>query len=91
MADKFSKLYPELDSPAGYAFSVTPADATVFAQPTRSLYVGGAGNIKVMMSNKDNANTVLTFTGVTAGSILPIRVQRVYSGNTTATSIIGLY
>lgn len=91
MADRFRTQSPTLESPAGYAFAVTKSDSTIFAQPTRSLYVGTGGNVKVMMFNKTNANTVLTFANVQSGTILPIRVQRVYSGNTTATSIIGLY
>jgi hypothetical protein len=35
--------------------------------------------------------TTLTFTGVQAGSILPIQVKRVYSTDTTATGIVALY
>jgi hypothetical protein len=33
----------------------------------------------------------VTFVGVAAGSVLPIRVARVNSTNTTATNIVALY
>ena len=57
------------------------------------LYVGGAGNVDVEM---ESGNRV-TFTGVAAGSFLPILVTKVYTGDgagvatTTATSILALF
>lgn len=91
MADRFSKYSLDLDSPAVNAFTVTPNDSTVFSNTTRYVYVGTGGNLKVMFSDKNNANNVVTFTGVPTGTTLRIRVQRIYSGNTTASNIIGMY
>lgn len=91
MADKFKRQNTTLDSPLTNGFPITKNDSTVFAQPTRGLWVGGAGNVKVMMADKGNANTVVTLEGVPAGTMLPLRVQRVYSGNTTATLLVGFY
>ena len=68
------------------AAEVTPSNS-VEIRPTRGLFVGAAGNIKVDMA----LGTTLTFTGVQAGSILPIQVKRVYSTDTTATDIVALY
>lgn len=68
------------------AAAVTPNDSTDI-RPTRGLYVGGAGNIKVDMA----LGNVVTFTGVLAGSILPVQVVKVYSTDTTATNIVALY
>lgn len=68
-------------------FSVTPSDTTVFDKPTRGIYIGGAGNIAVRMVS----GTVLTFTSVPAGSILPVQVDQVRAANTTASAIIGLF
>lgn len=68
------------------AAAVTPSDS-VDIRPTRALFVGVAGNIKVDMA----LGTTLTFTDVQAGSILPVQVKRVYSTGTTATSIVALY
>lgn len=58
--------------------------------PGCMLYIGGAGNISVTTIGGD---TVL-FSGVTAGSILPVQVRRINSttgGTTTATLINALW
>lgn len=75
--------YGAVTAPAGGAFSVTPSDSTVIR--ATALYVGGLGNVSVTMEDGSEA----VFTGVTAGSILPIRVTKVKAA-TTATSIVGL-
>ncbi len=72
---------------AEYAEAVTPDDATYLTQITRGLWVGGGGNVNVEMSNGD----VVLFSGVGAGSLLPLRVRRVLATTTTATLIVALY
>lgn len=74
-------------APADQAEAVTPSDVTAL-EPTRGLFVGGAGNIAVRMAGPDK-NTV-TFTGVLAGSWLPLIVDRVMATNTTATNIVAV-
>ena len=69
------------------AAAVTPSDSTAL-RPTRGLYVGGAGDVKVDMSMD---GTAVTFSGILAGTILPIQVVKVYATDTTATSIVALY
>jgi hypothetical protein len=66
--------------------AVTPNDSTDLTALARAIYVGGTGAVKVTMVNGDTP----TFTGVQAGSILPIAVRRVWSTGTTATSILAL-
>lgn len=85
-------------SPINYTrfVAVTPSD-TVNIGPTSeragtgerpdALYVGGAGNLVAVMPDGSTA----TFTGVTAGTILPIRPSRVNATSTTATAILALY
>ena len=51
----------------------------------RGVYIGGDGNLTVILED-DVLPT--TFVGVVAGSLLPIRVSRVMSTNTTATNIV---
>lgn len=51
-----------------------------------ALYVGGAGVVACVLEDA----TVVNMTAV-AGGILPVRVKRVNSTNTTATLIVGLY
>jgi len=75
------------NAPAENAFSVTPNDSTDMANAARALFVGGAGDVKVDTTGGDT----VTFTGVTAGMILPVRVTRVYATGTTATNIVAVY
>lgn len=87
MPDQHSGFVEGLTSPADNAAAVTPSDSTDLAFTSRAIYVGGAGNIVCTMAGGGD----VTFTGVPAGMILPIRVTRVKSTSTTATSIINLY
>ena len=73
--------------PATKAAAVTPHDSTNLASLTRSLYIGGDGNIVCVFPDGD----AITFSNVVAGTILPVRVKRVNSTNTTATNIVALY
>ena len=76
-----------LGEPAVHAEAVTPSDADELTTVSRALFVGGAGNVAVVML----AGDAVTFAGVTAGSFLPIRVKQVKSTDTTATLILNLY
>lgn len=67
--------------------AVTPNDSTVLSV-TSAVWVGGAGNLAVVF---EDGGSAVTLTGVPAGTLLPIRVTKVMSTNTTATSITALY
>lgn len=69
------------------AFSVTKSDSTTFSRMPRALYVGGEGDVAVRTAEGTN----VTFASVPAGTILPIRCDRVLSTGTTATNIVALY
>jgi hypothetical protein len=86
-ADTFSLHRPGLESPCDHAAAVTPSDDTDLTVVTRGLYVGGAGNVAVITKGGET----VTFTGVVAGSILPVRVARVKATNTTATTIMAIW
>lgn len=75
------------DAPASRAFNITPGDGADVQYVTRALWIGGAGDIKIATPSGD----VVILVGVAAGTLIPIRVSRVYSTSTTATSIVGLY
>lgn len=83
----------DAQAPAYGMFTITPSNVTVFDNiganppPTRKLYVGGAGNIAVVMA--DGSSGVLT--AVAVGTTLEISVKQVLSTGTTATNLIGLY
>lgn len=74
-------------APGSHAEAVTPSDSTVFDEATRALFIGGSGNINVTMENGPQ----VTFTGVVAGTVLPIRVTAVYSTSTTATNMVAIW
>lgn len=70
-------------SSANDGAAVTKSDSTVVAFD--AVYVGGTGDLVVTTP----LGTVLTFSAVPAGSIIPIRCNRVMAA-TTATLMIGL-
>lgn len=67
---------------------VTPNDGTVFPAPTRGLYIGVAGSIRVMHAD----GVVATDYPVTvAGSVYPWAVKQVFASGTTADSIVAQF
>jgi hypothetical protein len=74
-------------NPADNAFEVTPNDSSDLTTTARALYIGTAGNVKVTTAGGDT----VTFLSAAAGSILPVRVQRVFSTGTTSTNIMAIY
>ena len=51
------------------------------------LYVGTAGDVRVLTAGGDD----VIFTGVLAGSYMPVQVIRVFATSTTASNIIALW
>jgi hypothetical protein len=78
-----SSIFPT--DPAQDAAAVTKSD-TADQGDVRALFVGGSGNVSLVTAL---GNTVV-FTGVLAGSILPVRCTKVLAA-TTATNIVALY
>jgi len=77
-------------SGSGFAASVVNNDVPNTQERGCCVYVGdisGGTNIKVTMES-DNE---VTFTGVVAGSFLPILVKKVFNSGTTASGLIALY
>ena len=70
------------------AFAITKSDVADLADTVRGVWVGGAGNIKVDM---EGTGTAITFVGIPAGTFLPVRATKVYSTDTTATDMVGVY
>lgn len=84
MAVDFSKYHPGLDSPAGGAEAIV--NGTPLTQPSRGIYVGGAGNLGCTMVNGSTA----TFVGLLVGQVYPFRIT-LASTATTATNLWSLY
>lgn len=78
------------------AAAVTPSDTVNIPSVSAAdgtgnngcvLYVGVAGDVKVQTVGGDD----VVFTGVLAGSFIPVQVLRVFATGTTATNIVALW
>jgi hypothetical protein len=69
------------------AVEVVTSNTVTYTEPTRGVYIGTTGNLKVDMVS----GGTVTFVSVPAGSLLPVQVERIYATGTTATNIIALY
>lgn len=90
VSDPFPNVSDTIDSVAYRFAPVTPHDATMLADFPKALYVGTAGDVVVLPLYSD---TAVTFKGVPAGTLLPIRCRRVNATGTAqaAGDIIALY
>lgn len=86
MPDRFANHAGGLESPATGGFAVVPGDGADLPEVTRAIYVGGAGNLAVVMVSGEE----VSFSGVPGGTVLPVRVRRIKATGTTAMAIIGL-
>ena len=73
------------------AFAITTSDSSV-QSPHRAIYVGGAGDVTVLLQGDVDAggSTAVTLKAVPVGTILPIRANLVKATGTTATLLIAL-
>jgi hypothetical protein len=83
----FSNFAGGVSGPGTSAEDITPDNSNDLDKATRGIYVGVSGDVKVDMVR----GGTVTFIGLAAGIIHPIRAIRVYATGTTATSIIGVY
>jgi hypothetical protein len=87
--DKFVNFQPGLQTPVRSSFVISPSDTAELPFVTRALYIGSAGNITARLAD-DTAS--VTFNGLGAGSILPIRARQIYATGTTAGMVlVGFY
>ena len=72
--------------PAKHAFPITPNNNADLICPTRGIYIGTFGDLRVrMLSGVD-----ITFPGLAAGVAHPLEVIRVFVTGTTADEIRGM-
>ena len=77
------------------AAAVTPSDTanipSVSSATGKSfgcvLYIGTAGNIKVVTVGGDE----VTFVGINTGAFIPVQVKKVFATGTTASNILALW
>ena len=86
--DTYAKAASGLEHTARNAFAIVPSDTASLKKVTRSIYVGGVGDISVILADESAA---VTFVAVPVGTLLPIRAKLVRASGTTATSLVGLW
>ena len=86
-SDTFASSSSGLMAPADNAVAITPDDANDLATMSRGIYIGGAGNLAVVMKG----GQAVTFQNLAAGAVLSVRVARIKSTGTTATNLLNLY
>ena len=100
--DTFGGAAAELDSPASFAFPITPTNSEGLKTSIRGLYIGTTGNVfcRVQGGNVTHSEANVFFYNVQAGTVLPVRMDGVWtyneaegdsSQNTTSTFLVGLY
>ena len=86
MPDRYKNHAGSVDGPAVDGFAIAPSDGTPLAETTRALYVGGTGDLTLVLAG----GTELAFANVPAGALLPVRATAVKATGTTATNLVGL-
>lgn len=86
MTDRFATRADDQAGAIRRGAPITPNDSADLAAETRAIYVGSAGDVAMVLVSGD----ALTFAGVPAGSLLPVRAIRVKSTGTTAGLLLGL-
>jgi hypothetical protein len=74
-------------APGSKAFAITPNDSDDLAEAARAVYIGTGGNVTCILA--DDSSSVL-FTAISSGTMLPIRVKKVFDTGTTASDIVGI-
>ena len=78
---------------AGRALTIVPSDTVNIPDVSGGtnngcvLYVGTAGNLRVLTIGGDD----VTFIGINTGAFIPVQVLRVFATGTTAANIVALW
>jgi hypothetical protein len=87
MTDTFRKHSRSLTAPPENAAPIQPSDGAELGYVTRAVYIGGAGALRVEMMGGEE----IVFAGLAAGTLLPVRIQKVFATGTTATALVALW
>lgn len=80
----------ENSNPPAHGEIVVPDDSANFTTRTRYIYVGGDGDIALVMAG-DQGDAVVVLKAVPIGTIIPVRAIRINATNTTATLMIAFW
>jgi hypothetical protein len=75
-----------LSEPGANAASITPNDNSDLSFVTRFIYIGGAGDLTVVVGGQ-----TITFKACPLGLLLPVRASRVMATNTTASFLVAIW
>lgn len=85
--DNFVSVFaPGITGPLQHLVNVSPDDANDLVNVSRAIYIGGAGAVKV--TTVGGETIVIPSGALAVGVPHPIRVTRIWSASTTATSIM---
>jgi hypothetical protein len=76
--------------PASSADEITPSDSVNLTTPTRAIYVGTGGTLKVIMVG----GQTVEFQNLAAGVIYPIAAKRVFAtvdNGTVVAKVVGIF
>jgi hypothetical protein len=73
----------------GDAVAVTPSDTQDLSTPA-VLYIGNSGSTGSVKITTAQGSDV-TFTGLIAGTVLPVQARRVWATGTDCTSIVAIF
>lgn len=85
--DPFESVSDSLIAPAEFCFAIIPDDGIDIDRATKAIYIGSGGDIALQLLG---TNAPVTFRNVPAGTVIDVRVARVWAAGTTATDIVGL-
>jgi hypothetical protein len=78
------------NEPAKYAAAITPSDTALLANPTRGIYVGTTGDLRVKMRGTNAGGGIVTFYNIPVG-LYSLAVIQVLSTGTDAEQIVGVW
>lgn len=80
------RLSPLQSYTQGAAVNIASTDFSV-GRTADAIFVGGAGNVTLGLTDGTN----LTFTGILAGTTIPMRHSSVIKATTTATNMVSMW
>lgn len=86
--DPYAQRSANVTSYARDAAAITKSDSA--DNYFKAIWVGGTGDVTVLPMNATDDTSVVKFSAVPAGTLLPIQVRKVMSTNTSATLMVGL-
>lgn len=88
MAAPVTQVAPPAPGAGTRGVTIVPSNTVPLTNPISGLYVGGAGDINLVMSNDLLANPVL-LKAVPVGTYLNLSVAYILATGTTATLLVG--